>query len=483
MNTAAFNHRSKISDDTHTSKTPAQNLENHIDDLLCRIRQDDSVDLTTVQKAIEIGRSSHCDQFRKNGDFYFIHPVRVAIKATQYNLDTFTIVAALLHDTIEDTRDKTEKRRLGEKIRDTFGDTVFHLVEALTKVKENQNLTLFKIIQLGSIDFRVILIKLLDRLDNLSDLKYLPRGKQRRICKETAAVYSEIAQGLGLIEIEEKLNDLVFQQLYPIRYRRIEDELKRLYEERHIAIEQIIQAIQNKVSPELIHSINPRYLQPQSYLFQHQTIVRVLHSISIQTVDPITCYLVLGQIHTRFRSVPLNINDYISNPKANGWRGLTTKVIINGEQVQVNIIAKDFYEKNRKGVLTLLHEGVYRSDNYREFLQLYLDVASDNIRIEDVFRKSKTKTIQTMTPGGDIIELRYGATILDFAFMVHTELGLKNAGGIINSVRYPRHKILEDGMVVRVLKSDSIRAERSWLDDVVMTKSRREILKFLNQQN
>jgi len=149
----------------------------------------------------------------------------------------------------------------------------------------------------------------------------------------------------------------------------------------------------------------------------------------------------------------------------------------------VNIVARDFHEKNRRGVLALIHEGIYRAENYQEFLQLYLDVASDNIRIEDVFRKSKTKTIQTMTPAGDVIELRYGATILDFAFMVHTDLGLKNAGGIINNVRYPRHKILEDGMVVRVIKSDSIRAERDWINDVVMPKSRREILKFLNQQN
>jgi GTP diphosphokinase / guanosine-3',5'-bis(diphosphate) 3'-diphosphatase len=193
------------------------------------------------------------------------------------------------------------------------------------------------------------------------------------------------------------------------------------------------------------------------------------------------CYNVLGCIHTSFRSIPQSIYDYISNPKANGWRGLSTKVIINGERIQILIVTREFHEGNRKGILTLLNAGVYQSENYKEFLNLYLEVASDNIRIDDVFRYSKSKTIQTLTPGGDIIELRYGATILDFAFMVHTELGLKNTGGIIDNIRYPRGKILEDGMMIKVLTSDTVITDKSWINEVVMPKSRKEIIKYLNQ--
>jgi GTP pyrophosphokinase len=177
----------------------------------------------------------------------------------------------------------------------------------------------------------------------------------------------------------------------------------------------------------------------------------------------------------------MNIYDYISNPKANGWRGLSTKVIINGERINVLIVTREFQEKNRRGILTLINEGVYQSENYKEFLNLYLEVASDNIRIDDVFRYSKSKTIQTLTPAGDIIELRFGSTILDFAFMVHSELGLKTIGGLIDGVRYPRDKILEDGMVVKVLTSDAVIPDESFINEVVMPKSRKEILKFLHQ--
>ena len=462
--------------------SPQDTLNSRIQDLIEKVDKDPSVDLDSVMKAIELGKEAHKDQWRKTGQCFFIHPVRVAIRAIDYNLDTITIIASLLHDVIEDTEGKQAKKEVAHKIRDQFKPDVYELVNALTKVKENQNLTLYKIIQLGSVDFRVILIKLLDRLDNLSDLKYLPRAKQRRICQETSAVYCEIAHGLGLIEIEEQLRDQVFRHLYSHSYKQIDRNLKRFYNERHLAIHQLIQQLQQHIPSNLLHLIEPQYFTPQSFLFNRSEIVRVLNYLRIQTTDAMSCYQVLGAIHTSFRSIPMNIYDYISNPKANGWRGLSTKVIINGEQIKINIVTEDFHRQNRKGVLSLIHEGIYRSENYKEFLQLFMDLASDNTRIEDVLRFSKTKTIQTMTPAGDVIELRHGASILDFAFMVHTELGLKSAGGIIDNVRYPRSKILEDGMVVRVIRSDSIQTERDWINDVVMPKSRREILKYLNSR-
>ncbi len=463
--------------------SPEENLENRVQELLSKIENGKSIDLGTIKEAIEFGEKAHLGQQRKNGNPFFIHPVRVAIKATEYNLDTETIVSSLLHDTVEDTEKKEEKVKISEAIRQKFGKTVFALVDSLTKVKEDQHLTLHKIFQLGNIDFRVFLIKLLDRLDNLSDVNYLSRRKQRRVCLETISLYTEVAHGLGLIEIEEGLKDLVFQHMYPVSYRRISNDLKQFYYERRVAIQQIIEELKGCIDPGYLISITPQYSEPQEYLYNRQEIVRILNSVVIQVSDPINCYQVLGNIHTNFRSVPLNICDYISNPKANGWRGLSTKVIVAGEQIQIHIVTEEFHRNNRKGVLTLINEGVFHSDTYRRFLQLYLDVASDNLRIEDVFRASKTKTIQTLTPNGDVIELRHGATILDFAFTVHTELGLKSIGGIIDNVRYPRNKILEAGMVVSVIKSDSILPEQNWIYDVVMPKSRKEILKYLNQQN
>ena len=315
----------------------------------------------------------------------------------------------------------------------------------------------------------------------MSDLAYLPRRKQRRICLETAGIYVEIAQGLGLLEIEEQLRDFVFQHLYPTRYQRIANELEQFRSSRSLAIEGIVESLKANIPDNLLLSIDPRFIRVEDFLFSQQGVERILSHVRIITPDPLSCYQVIGHIHTTFRSVPLTIRDFISNPKANGWQGITSEVMINGEQVSIRIVSQDFHQNNRKGILTLINEGIYQSDNYQEFLKLYLDVASDNIRIEDVFRYSKARTIQTLTPAGDIIELRYGSTILDFAFMVHTELGLKSVGGIINGVRYPRNKIVEDGMVIKVLTSDSVVTEKEWLDYVVMPKSRKELLKHFKK--
>ena len=456
-------------------------LENQISILTDKIKTANHIDLDMVNKAVEFGKSAHQGQFRRNGDFYFIHPVRVAIKATEYNLDTTTIITSLLHDAIEDSS-ISNRKNVEEAIHKEFGETIFNLVDALTKDKESQNLTLYKIFQIGNIDFRVILIKLLDRLDNLSDLAFLPRRKQRRICLETAGIYVEIAQGLGLLEIEEQLRDFVFQHLYPTRYQRIANELEQFRSSRSLAIEGIVESLKASIPDNLLLSIDPRFIRVEDFLFSQQGVERILSHVRIMTPDPLSCYQVIGHIHTTFRSVPLTIRDFISNPKANGWQGITSEVMINGEQVSIRIVSQDFPQNNRKGILTLINEGIYQSDNYQEFLKLYLDVASDNIRIEDVFRYSKARTIQTLTPAGDIIELRYGSTILDFAFMVHTELGLKSVGGIINGVRYPRNKIVEDGMVIKVLTSDSVIAEKEWLDYVVMPKSRKELLKHVKKK-
>jgi GTP pyrophosphokinase len=455
---------------------PQKNLDTRIQELITRIADSKSIDLPLVKKAINFGKKAHTGQFRKGGDFYFIHPLRVALKAISYNLDTNTIIASLLHDVVEDTNTSVET------IKEQFGEIVALLVEALTKVKENKKLTLYKIFELGNIDFRVILIKLLDRLDNLSDLQFLSRQKQRIICQETIALYTEVAHGLGLIDIEEEMRDLVFQRLYPNGYRRTAKRLVKFYEERQVAIKQIVKTIKTSISANLFHQITPQYIETHQFLYDRQDIQKVLDSLIIETKDTLDCYTVLGEIHTNFRSIPLNIRDYISNPKANGWRGLSTKVIVHGEQIDIFIMTQEFQKNNRGGVITLINEGIYQSENYRQFLQLYLEVASSETeRIEDVFRYDKSRIVQASTPAGDIIELRYGATILDFAFSVHSEIGCHCTGGIIEQTRYPKSKIIDDGMVIEVLTSETVNPKPEWLKNVVMPKSRKEILKYTSK--
>ena len=327
-------------------------------------------------------------------------------------------------------------------------------------------------------DFRVILLKLLDRLDNLSDLEALPRARQRAICAETLTIYCEVAHGLGLLEIEEELRSLVFKKLYPRRHKQLLQALSKLYGERIDAVNKIKETIFQCLSPGLALRVLPIFVKSQEYLQHIGEIDRILDSLIIEVASPIQCYQALGEIHTHLRSIPLTIRDFISNPKANGWRGLTSKVMVQGEQVQLQFVTSEFQKSNRKGMIPLVQNGIYQSDSIQQFLQLYLDVAGDSVRLEDVFRYDKGRRIQVLTPAADVVELRYGATILDFAFMVHSQLGLRCLGGKIEGIRYPRNKILEEGMIVEVITGEHVHPAPDWKSMVVMPKARRELLKY-----
>lgn len=454
--------------------TQQQNLDGYIQILLKKVHEHPGVELDVIKRAIEFGKAAHKGQMRASGECYYVHPVRVAIKATDYAVDSKTIIGALLHDVVEDTpftKDQVEQE---------FGKTVSDLVEALTKVKTDKELSLKKIFRLGNRDFRVILIKLLDRLDNLSDLQNLKRPKQIRISEETVAIYAEVAHGLGLIEIEEELRDLAFQIRYPKVFKRIKNQIQTLYGERKSAIEQISGLLKEAIPRELTSGFFIQYFKPHDFQKTDIEVDHILESITFRAGNIASCYEILGKLHTRFRCIPLTFRDYISNPKANGWRGLETKLLINGEKIPIFLVTEEFHEKNRKGVITLIKDETYHDADYSQFLSLYLDLElnSGAMRIEDIFRMDKTKKIQVMTPKGDVLEMRYGATILDFAFQIHTDVGLHCVGGIINDARYPREKILEDGMIIKVLTKDTVHPELDWLDFIVMPKARKEIIRY-----
>ena len=466
---------------------PKENLYHEIEALKNKAKGNPNIDFSKIKQAIDFGEKAHSRQHRKMGDLFFIHPVRVATKALGYKLDTEPVIASLLHDVVEDTKYSTED------IKQEVGEIVSEMVEALTKIRDkkksiraNKESTFQKMLALGSSDFRVILIKLIDRLDNLSDMHFLSRRKQREICQETSVVFVEIAHDLGLIEMEEEFKNLIFKQLYPKRYRRYSEELIKFYDERQFAIQEIEKAVKSAISPDLILSCSLQFVEPGSFLYEKGEIVKILENITIETKDPVDCYKVLGQLHTQFRSVPRTIRDYISNPRANGWRGLATRVIVNGEKVTLNIVTREFKKKNRYGIVTLINEGIFQSQDYKQCLKLFSDVAADkSVRIEDVFRYRKSEPIQVFTPMGELIELQEGATIADFAFYVHSELGLKCIGGITNNVRYPREKTVREGMMITIITSDSVKANHDWMEDgtVVMPKSRREILRYLTHRN
>ncbi|MGK0289089.1 MAG: guanosine-3',5'-bis(diphosphate) 3'-pyrophosphohydrolase [bacterium] len=458
-------------------ETAEEYLDECVHHFLSDVKNLKDLNIQKIQDAVAFGRNAHEGQYRKSGECFFIHPIRVAQKLMKYDVDTSTIIASLLHDVIEDTHFEYDE------IEEIFGRVTAKIVDGLTKVKKDKKLTLNKIFQVGYQDFRIILIKLLDRLDNLSDLSFLARHKQRRICSESITIYAEVAHGLGLIEIEETIKDLVFQNLYSHSYYKVSESISRLCSERRVAVQKIVEKIESSVPRNLLAKIEPQYVTPQKYLFTREEILQVLDSVVLQTKSPHECYSILGYLHTQFRSIPLAIRDYISNPKANGWRGLETRLIVKGESIPVVIVTEEFHEKNRLGVLTLLKENIYQNQEYQKFIDIYRDITShdNNLRIEDIIRENKERVIQVMTPLGDMVALRYGSTVADFAFTIHSQLGLHCAGGLIDDVRYPRTKILEDGSLVTIITSKSVTPKKQWLNFLVMPRARKELLKWLSR--
>ena len=464
--------------------SPEENLTRKIEILKDRVKEDQSLDFIKIEQAIEFGKSAHRNQKRKTGGPYYIHPVRMAIKALEYKLDTDSIIACLLHDVLEDTECKG--RDIGKK----FGKKVTKMVKALTKVsdskrstRDNKVLTLQKLIKERSVDFRVVVIKLIDRLDNLSDIQAFPRFKQRSICEETFLVFVQIAQDLGLNGIEREYRNLLFRWLYPKRYQQYVKKLETLRSDRPLITKEILKDVKKAISPNLLVSCSLQSVEPGSFLLEKKEVFRFIENITIETKEPLDCYQVLGQLHSHFHSIPRTIRDYISNPKANGWRGLTTVIIINGEEVTLHIVTREFHRRNQYGVAALINEGIYRSQDYRQCLRLLSEVAADkSIRMEEVFRYRKTESIQVFTPQGMPVELQKGATIADFAFAVHSELGIQCSGGLSNHVRYPRETKIWEGMIIEAVTSESVKPNRSWTSDgtVTMPKSRREVLKYCN---
>ncbi len=445
---------------------------------------DSGLELKRVQQAIEFAEKAHEGQLRKSGVPYIIHPLRMALTASEYLLDIESIIVCLLHDVIEDSNVSPET------IEEKFGPTVLHMVKALTKVKESQNLTWYKIIEGGMYDVRIIIIKLIDRLDNLLEIKALRRAKQKKITRETLLVYSEIAEGLGTSELATELRNRSYACLYPQLYARIASRLAQVQASSEGVLEIILKILVELLPDTIIDSIRPEYTKVSDLILNksYQNVQKSFDKIIIKTKEVEDCYKVLGLLHTNFVSIPLSLRDYVSNPMANGWRALITQVVIDGIPMTFHIMTSRFYNTNRMGVLALMREKTYTSALYKNFLEIYFDTLHDasnrykDLRIDDIFLRNKQKLIQVFTEKGDIKEFRYGATVLDFAFSIHTEVGLHCSGGVIDQVFYPSEKLLEDGMFISVQTDPHIFPTQDWLQSVVMPKSRREILKYLTHK-
>ncbi|MFB2729301.1 bifunctional GTP diphosphokinase/guanosine-3',5'-bis pyrophosphate 3'-pyrophosphohydrolase [Shewanella mangrovisoli] len=456
-----------------------------------------------LKQAYQVARDAHEGQMRTSGEPYITHPVAVARILAEMRLDHETLMAALLHDTIEDTY--VTKEDLAEQ----FGEAVAELVEGVSKLdklkfrdkKEAQAENFRKMMMAMTQDIRVILIKLADRTHNMRTLGALRPDKRRRIARETLEIYAPIANRLGIHNIKTELEDLGFQAYYPMRYRVLREVVKAARGNRKELIQGIEAAVLTRLNDAGIKgkvkgrekNLYSIYNKMQSKELQFQEVMDIYaFRVIVDSID--TCYRVLGAMHGLYKPRPGRFKDYIAIPKANGYQSLHTSLFgPHGVPVEIQIRTEDMDQMADKGVAAHWAykggadgQGTTTQVRARKWMQSLLELqqsASTSFEfVENVKTELFPEEIYVFTPEGRILELPVNATAVDFAYEVHTDVGNTCVGARVNRQAYPLSQPLISGQTVEIITAKGARPNAAWLNFVVTGKARakiRQVLKSL----
>ena len=457
----------------------------------------------TVEKAYVFAKNAHGSQKRYTGEAYITHPVAVAFILAHMRMDPQTLIAALLHDVIEDTPVKAPE------MIENFGQEVTSLVEGVTKLKqihfENyaqaQAENFRKMVMAMTGDIRVILVKLADRLHNMRTLFGLPPEKRRRVALETLEIFAPIANRLGMHAVRVELENLGFETLYPMRYKVIKDAVAKAHGNRQEIMDLIIQQIRDALKEAHISSaaLSGRgkhfYSIYKKMSEKHLSFSEIMDVYGFRiTVDKVdTCYRVLGVLHNLFKPITQRFKDYIAIPKANGYQSLHTvlfgpygvpiEVQIRTEEMHKmaeNGIAAHWLYKSEKKVLT---EAQTRAHSWMKGI-LEMDKSSRNSLefIEDVKTDLFPDEVYVFTPKGEIIELPAGATPVDFAYGIHSDIGNTCVAVRLDKRLSPLSSPLSSGQQVEIITAPGARPNSAWLNFVVTGKARSKIKHYLKKQ-
>ena len=453
-------------------------------------------DLRRIREAYRFGDQAHLGQFRSSGEPYISHPIAVAEILAGWKLDADSLMAALLHDVIEDTA--IAKQILAER----FGNAVADIVDGVSKLdrvefasKEHQQAESFRKMLLAMArDVRVILIKLADRLHNMQTLESLPGPRQTRIARETLDIYAPIAHRLGLNTLYRDLQDLAFRSLHPFRYRTLRKAVHAARGNRREVLGRILDSV-NKALPE-VGVVNANVQGREKSIFaihskmreKHLSFAQVLDIYGMRViVDTVAqCYLALGALHTTFKPVPGRFKDYIAIPKINGYQSLhTTLVGPFGTPVEFQIRTHEMQRVAQSGVaahwLYKAHHVSFSELHTRthQWLQSLLDIQSqtgDSLEfIEHVKVDLFPDAVYVFTPRGEIRAMPRGATVLDYAYTIHTDIGDRAVGCRVNQELVQLRTELVNGDVVEILTDPGSRPDPSWLGFVRTGKARANI--------
>lgn len=460
-------------------------------------------EINLIEKAFNFSQKAHQNQKRKSGEPYFNHCYQTALKLAQWQLDTATIVAGLLHDTAEDTNIPLES------IKNEFGEEIAFLVDGVTKIShlkyrdknDQQAENIRKMILALSKDIRVIFIKLADRLHNMKTLSYLPSQKQKRIALETAEIYAPLAYRLGMANLAGELEDSAFFYLHPLEYEWLKKNIKDKYEKREKYLEKvklIAEKIlkENNIKPIKIDCRTKRYSSLYKKLFKvnmnlDEVYDLVALRIIVKTIEE--CYGALGIIHQLWAPLPGKIKDYIALPKPNGYQSIHTTVFcIDNKPTEFQIRTEEMHQKAENGIAAYwAYSQAKKTRTYQKSKPIFADqkeiVIVEQLRNWQKEFSDPKESIQSLkidiledqifalTPKGIIINLPLGSTPVDFAYTIHSDIGNQCIGAKINNKIVPLDYQLQSGDLVEILIQKNKKPSESWLEFVKTSLAKKHI--------
>jgi len=469
-------------------------------ELLEKVRAyDPDADEALINRAYVFSMKAHGSQKRASGDPYYSHPIEVAGILTDLHLDDETIATAILHDTIEDTV------ATPEEIEKSFGKNVARLVDGVTKLSKieaqsesqraAENLRKFLLAMSG--DIRVLLVKLADRLHNMRTLHFIKsEEKRRRIARETMDIYAPLAERIGMYEFMQEMQTLAFRELEPDAYASIAKRLEQLHKGEGDLIERIGKGIGAYLEAQGVKAlVQGREKHPFSIwrkmAERHVSFEQLSDVMAFRVIveDVEDCYRALGLIHQRWPVVPGRFKDFISTPKRNGYRTLHTTVIHDEQmRIEIQIRTREMHAQAEHGFAAhwAYKEGKAAAKTQHPWISDLIEILDHAASAEEVLEHTRmamyTDRIFAFTPKGELIQLPKGATPVDFAYAVHTDLGDQTVGAKVNGRVMPLRTPLENGDQVEILVSKAQHPQPAWLSFVVTGKARAKIRRFVKSK-
>jgi len=465
------------------------------------LKYNPQADVEMLQKAYVFSAQAHKGQTRLSGEPYLIHPLEVAYTLTRMNLDIPSVVSGLLHDTLEDSyvsKDEIEKY---------FGKEIAELVDGVTKIgkiplktsEESRVENFRKMLLAMSKDIRVILVKLADRYHNMQTLNFLSTEKQMEISKETIEIYAPLAHRLGIEWMKEELEDTAFKYLKPAEYRMIADKIAQKKKERDEYISEVIGILKKRfdqfhLNVEISGRAKRLYSIYRKMTQEALNIDDIYDIIAFRVVvnNIKECYEALGIVHAFFKPIPGKFSDYIALPKANMYQSLHTKIIgPYGEKIEVQIRTHEMHKIAEEGIAAhwKYKEGKVfdaKEDKIFAWLRRIIEwqhELKDNKEFMEIFKIDLfSDEVYVFTPKGDVRDLPKGATPIDFAYAIHSDLGHRCVGAKVNGKLVPLRYVLKSGDIVEIQTNPSHKPSKDWLNFVVTSKAKTKIRQWIKTE-